>query len=293
MRMQKKNFDDAAQWLWTDLPTAHAQAPLLSLQSEPATIAEWIDKGYAILPDSASLDAASRFRADLFARLSQPGHDIKMTYWDTDGHHHEAASIAMLPKREAKVLDLHVRMPTAQELIFSPDIIDFLTDVFQDDVVAFQSLYFEYGSQQGAHQDTAFVYTEPHAHFAASWIALEDVVPGAGELFYYPGSQKLDDLIFADGTKALLGGDPDAHHYSALLETAVAPSPRTPLCIPAGTALIWAADLVHGGEPLRVDHSRHSLVTHYCPKRAVVPYARHLDRAPVQVTDRGWVVAAA
>jgi hypothetical protein len=294
MQIRKKDFGDASKWLWTDLPDATSMVSSMHPKTDTKTINEWIKSGYAILPDSAPIALAQAFRAELFNRLGDPDHDIKMTYWDDAGHHHEQASIACLDKLEAKVLDLHVRIDAAQQLIFAPKILDFLIDVFQDDVVAFQSLYFENGSQQGAHQDTAFVYTEPASHFAASWIALEDVVPGAGELFYYPGSQGLDDLIFADGTKALRGGDPDADHYSSLLEKVAADNgfPRMPLHIPAGTALIWAADLIHGGEPVRIPHSRHSLVTHYCPKRAVVPYARHLGLQPFRVTDRGWVVAA-
>jgi len=99
--------------------------------------------------------------------LSVPDSDIKMTYWDTTGHHHEIARIDRLHNKEAKVLDLHTG-----DLIFAPAILDFLTDIFQDDAVTFQSLYFENGSQQGCHQDTAFVYVEPPYQFAACWIAL-------------------------------------------------------------------------------------------------------------------------
>ena len=296
MQMRKKTFEDRQRWLWTDLPIdqALAEAERLPLLTERPILDGWIENGYAILPDAVPVEEGLAFRADLLQRLTDPKHGIAMTFWDADGHHHQAAAQDLLTKREAKVLDLHVRLKSAQALIFAPPILDFLTDVFQDDVVAFQSLYFDYGSQQGAHQDTAFVYTEPPSHFAASWIALEDVVPGAGELFYYPGSQRLDDLIFADGTKALRGGDPDAQGYSPLLEETAenAGHHRAKLHIPAGTALIWAADLIHGGEPVRIDHSRHSLVTHYCPKRAVVPYVGHLGLEPERVVDGGWVVGA-
>ena len=61
MQMRKKTFDDTTQWLWTDLPTAQSQARTRSLQSDPATIDEWIDNGYAILPQAVALDAAAGF----------------------------------------------------------------------------------------------------------------------------------------------------------------------------------------------------------------------------------------
>ena len=305
MQRRAKDYTDHSQWLWSDLPieASKAAAKTLALRSAAGAVADWLDDGTAILPNAADGATIDRFRRDMLHLIGGSDSlaggagresDVKMTFWDTDGHHHQAAAESLLAKREAKVLDLHIRLEAARQLIFAPKILDFLTDMFQDDVVAFQSLYFKYGSQQGAHQDTAFVITEPSSHFAASWIALEDVVPGAGELFYYPGSQRLDDLIFAGGTKALQGGDPDAERYSVLLEqdAEAAGHRRERLLIPRGTALIWAADLVHGGEPVRLSQTRRSLVTHYCPKRAKVPYAEHLGLAPRQVGDRAWVIGA-
>jgi ectoine hydroxylase-related dioxygenase (phytanoyl-CoA dioxygenase family) len=217
-----------------------------------------------------------------------------MTYWDNDGHHQAPAALDLLGETEAKVLDLHTRLDSAAQVVFAPAILDFLTDVFQGDAVAFQCLYFEYGSQQGCHQDTAFVYVTPPHQLVASWVALEDVVPGAGELFYYPGSQRLDDLIFAGGTKALRGGDPDAATYSAQLEgiASEAGLSRHLLHIAKGDALMWAADLMHGGAPIEARHTRRSLVTHYCPKSASVPYVAQSGKALRQVCERGWVVSA-
>jgi hypothetical protein len=92
---------------------------------------------------------------------------------------------------------VHYHLPSSHDLIFSPSILKFLWDLFGEAPVAFQGLYFEYGSAQGAHNDTAFVYVEPASLFAASWIALEDIKPNTGELFYYPG-----DMIHVD-TKQL------------------------------------------------------------------------------------------
>ena len=296
MQLREKRFENETQWLWSDLPNhaAKAQGAALGLKSQPANVLQWVDHGYTILPEAVQGDLVGRFDSDMRQLIDRPDSGVMMTFWDTDGHHHQRAEQSLLAKREAKVLDLHTRLESAQRMIFAPKLMDFLTDVFQDDVVAFQSLYFEYGSQQGAHQDTAFVYTVPASHFAASWIALEDVVPGAGELFYYPGSQRLDDLIFADGTKALRGGDPDANNYSTILEQTAtsAGHRRERLHIPRGTSLIWAADLVHGGEPVTLDHTRRSLVTHYCPLRAKVPYAEHLGLAPIAAGDRAWVIGA-
>ena len=36
--------------------------------------------------------------------------------------------------------------------------------IYGEPAIAFQSLYFEYGSQQGLHRDPMFVFTEPIRH---------------------------------------------------------------------------------------------------------------------------------
>jgi hypothetical protein len=117
--------------------------------------------------------------------------------------------------------------------------------------------------------------------------------PGSGELFYYPGSQKTDDLLFANNTKALRPGDPDGPNYSETLEEIAAEQglKREYLHIPKGSALMWAADLMHGGARISSPHTRRSLVTHYAPKSARIPYHPHPDWTLRQVRDRAWVVA--
>ncbi len=296
MLLRDKNYAARSNFLWTDLPGSAANLSQLAphLRTAQDTLIDWCTDGAAVLARAVPSADADACLAETHAAMADPNAGISMTYWDAQGHHHTPATPDRLGETEAKVLDLHTRLSAAQRVIFAPAIIDFLTDVFQDDAVAFQCLYFEYGSQQGCHQDTAFVYVQPPHQLVASWVALEDVVPGSGELFYYPGSQKLGDLIFAGGTKALLGGDPDADTYSTQLEQLAEKSglQRKLLHIAKGDALMWAADLMHGGAPIQARHTRRSLVTHYCPKNAIVPYVAHTGKEIRQVCPRGWVVGA-
>jgi ectoine hydroxylase-related dioxygenase (phytanoyl-CoA dioxygenase family) len=170
----------------------------------------------------------------------------------------------------------------------------FLRDVFQEDPVAFQTLYFEYGSTQGAHNDTAFVYVDPPYKFLASWIALEDIDSETGELFYYPGSHKIGDQVFANGGKMFDPKDEHAPTYSRTLDEMMAAHglSRSTFVPRARDVLFWSADLVHGGTEITKRRTRRSLVTHYCPRSAVVPYARSLGRTPVQTPEGGWIVSA-
>ena len=68
--------------------------------------------------------------------------------------------------------------------------------IFEDNPLAFQSIYFHRGSQQSIHQDTAYVITKKPLSLAASWLSLQDVEPGSGELAYYPKSHKYDHFYF-------------------------------------------------------------------------------------------------
>lgn len=169
-------------------------------------------------------------------------------------------------EEEAKLLDLHMVSEAARQAIFSEQLHRFISLVFERLPVAFQSLAFEMGSQQPTHCDIAFVHVESPREFVASWIALEDITPGSGELQYYPGSHRLDDVVFENQSVWAAG---DLSDYSANLdrianENGLALQRFTPS---KGDVLLWSSGLYHGGSPRTVSElSRKSLVTHYCPK---------------------------
>lgn len=300
MQARKKDYTNKAQFLWTDWPDAPRTLAAKkkfwrrNWRSQPEILEHFIQQGYAVGESMVADSDITKFMSDLKAALQDPASQLQMTFWDANGKHHtESAGLDKLENREAKVLDVHVKVPSSQKLVFAPKVLAFLQDVFQDEPVAFQTLYFEYGSQQGAHQDTAFVYTDPAYHFVASWIALQDVVPESGELFYYPGSHRLDDLLFADGSKALRPGDPDGPRYSRSLEELAEKNGlrRTQFRPKRSDVLFWASDLIHGGEKMVSKATRRSLVTHYCPRSAVVPYARDSGLKGERLDCGGWVIS--
>jgi ectoine hydroxylase-related dioxygenase (phytanoyl-CoA dioxygenase family) len=120
-------------------------------------------------------------------------------------------------------------------------------------------------------------------HLAASWIALEDVKPGAGELFYYPGSQRLPDYLYPGENKNIVDAQrrnpqldisgPIAEHVKSLTDLCAREGiEQQRFVAKAGDVLIWAADIVHGGSSISLDATRRSIVTHYCPKELVPLY---------------------
>jgi len=152
--------------------------------------------------------------------------------------------------------------------MFAPAVIRFLTLLFEQPAVAFQSLYFRWGSQQEIHQDTAFVKVSSPMKLAACWVALEDIRPHSGELQYYVGSHTLEDYLF-EGTHKWMPFRSDEYgsFVASLHERSQARGLRLEQFRPKkGDVLVWNADLAHGGSREVTEHvTRKSLVTHYCP----------------------------
>jgi ectoine hydroxylase-related dioxygenase (phytanoyl-CoA dioxygenase family) len=118
------------------------------------------------------------------------------------------------------------------------------------------------------HIDTGpLTLTEPMS-LAASWIALEDVRPGAGALQFVPGSHQLPEVLNS-GTSKAHNGDYGAYHkvlQETLERCAARKLPTEHFMARKGDVLIWAADLMHGGAPIEnPELTRKSLVSHYMP----------------------------
>ncbi len=161
--------------------------------------------------------------------------------------------------------------------------------------VLFQSIYFNWGSQQHPHSDYMFMTTEPAMSLCGVWIACEDVSEDAGPLVYYPGSHRIPNegiprryATEEPGIRAEISADEEAlrrryavqmegakqslatcmfyERWTADLDAALADGGFEPKTfLPRkGDLIVWHANLVHGGVPItRPDRTRRSLVAHY------------------------------
>ena len=159
----------------------------------------------------------------------------------------------------------------------SNKVLDALRLLYKREPMPFQTLNFPRGTQQRTHSDTIHFHSKPARFMCGVWVALEDVHVDAGPLHYYKGSHKLPvydlfDLgLSAYGNKDTEGNaygtsGPAYKHYEDFLEDLVKAQGLTKevATIKRGQALIWSANLLHGGEPiLNPALSRHSQVTHY------------------------------
>jgi hypothetical protein len=197
-------------------------------------------------------------------------------------------------ERDLKVLDAHALVPEAQPIVFAEPILRRLRLLFERPPLAFQSLFFRYGTEQAIHQDTAYVALRSPLEFVGCWVALEDVRPGTGELEYYVGSHALPDYVWDGRYKAMPPNHPDHGAYLEWLhsESRARGLERRSFLPKLGDALIWSADLAHGGSRRRDrDSTRLSLVTHYCPADVEPVYLRAMTRHSgcVPVGSAGFV----
>lgn len=187
----------------------------------------------------------------------------------------------------ARFVDLMMSLVSAQKVLLNDKIVESLRQIFDADPVLFQSLSFEYGSEQALHQDTAYVVTNPPMNLVGVWIALEDIQSGSGELKYAKGSHKLP-YFFQEKTKKFhwnrdVDGDQLHSDYINFLEKAALDYPEIIIqnYLPKkGDALIWHSQLAHGGSQITNDSlTRKSLVGHFCPV-GTLPNWANTNRKP-------------
>lgn len=152
----------------------------------------------------------------------------------------------------------------------------------------FQSINFIEASQQRTHSDSIHMTTFPRGNLVAVWIALEDMSEENGALHYYPGSHKLPYLFNKDydneGTALKLGAK-SYTDYEDEIETVIQQKnlKKEVFTAKKGDLLIWHANLLHGGEPLKdPNRTRKSMALHYYSK-GVVCY-HEITQRPALIT---------
>lgn len=274
--------------LWTDAEeAAELMARKLAtgrLSAELAAAAEsWIANGYAVLPGAVEHSLADELVADL------------ERVWESRDPHVWAQSSydgwKRLPEIEEesrpRLSDFYVYSAAARAVSFHPTITEFLRAVFEATPVAFQSLTFLVGSEQGMHNDTAYVVLNRPNHMAATWVALEDVREDAGPLMYYPGSHRAEEKLFSGKYKhwePSRDGHNQHEEFARHIHTEARrlQSTETVFLARKGDVFIWSANLAHGAKEITNRKlTRMSHVTHYCPL-GVVP--NYFDYAPAHAT---------
>jgi hypothetical protein len=200
----------------------------------------------------------------------------------------------------ARVQDAWYRSAAVRKLAKWPAMRRLLRAAYGRDPFPFQTLNFRQGTEQSIHSDTIHFHSVPERFMCGVWIALEDVRPEAGPLIYHPGSHRLPVMTMR---RAGVNHDQPTYddyvrsytpRYAEEVEASGLPQARA--VIPKGWALVWAANLAHGGSAIEDPGStRRSLVVHnyfdgclyYTPMHSDVESGRLMLRLPPNVRT-GW-----
>jgi ectoine hydroxylase-related dioxygenase (phytanoyl-CoA dioxygenase family) len=148
-------------------------------------------------------------------------------------------------------------------------VFDTLRMLYKREPYPFQTITFNYGSNQPLHSDLIHFDSVPHRWLSAIWVALEDMTDQNGSLIYVPGSHKLPIFDFYDLKIKVpeYGKQFDSYaEYEEFVRQLVEVNELEvkPLICKKGQALLWSANLIHGGDIIRDPNStRYSQVTHY------------------------------
>lgn len=234
----------------------------------------WIDSPFfASALASAELDPEMRELVQFFAENGYVIIDPRISAGTI-----EAANAALAPRfkpnsqgyfaDETRVQDAWSFEPAVKEIATAPRVLEILRVLYQREPIPFQTLNFRVGSQQRTHSDIIHFDSIPYGYMCGVWTALEDVDLRNGPLHYYLASHKLPrfDMHDLGITTAGTVGYEKYHLYEDFVEELMREQrgERVELKLQRGQALIWAANLFHGGSPI-VDNGRTRLsqVTHY------------------------------
>lgn len=268
---------EALRGLWIDEPDALHRLDGMDMGPElRSDLTQFIQKGFTIVPQAIAPELADQIVADAHRVLSEPAPYVVRNA----GVYTDPAQLQELGVGD-RIIDLYAISEAARAAVFTPRVAELLRAAFAEPAIAIQSLYFEYGSQQSMHQDTAYVVSRRPMGLAAIWIALEDVAPGTGELCYYPGGHRFPHFLFGGERKHWIQSkDGQAEHqafFKHLHDCAAERGIQVETFLPRkGDVLVWHADLPHGGSRINQMHTRRSLVLHFAPQSVKANYATRL-----------------
>ena len=171
-----------------------------------------------------------------------------------------------------KIFNAHQKIESIQNVAQHPKLLQILKDLFGRPAIHFQTISFNKGSEQQAHSDSIHMTTLPLGFLAGVWVALEEVNDKNGPLTYYPGSHKLPYILnddYDNSSNALfLDGNANSKYEKHVAKVIISENlqPKV-LHTQPGDVLIWHANLMHGGAPIKDDNAtRKSMVFHYFAK---------------------------
>ena len=240
---------------WVDSPFFERTFSQLNLDNETRKLVkQFAEQGYVIIDDLGIeniSEIVDRIVKDLTPIYGEKG-KVKSAWIYND-----------------RIQDAWTFNQDVKKIATAPHIINLLKILYQREPIPFQTLNFRFGTEQSTHSDSIHFSSVPARFMCGVWVALEDIDANNGPLHYYPGSHKLP--IFELNDLGITGSYQNKPYdiypvYEEFLQSLIEDNglKKVELYVKKGQALIWAANLLHGGSKvLDKNRTRYSQVTHY------------------------------
>lgn len=187
-----------------------------------------------------------------------------------------AVNTTMMARR--RLQDAWKTSEAVRALATNEGVLSLLRLFYRREPIPFQTLNFPVGTEQATHSDTIHFHCVPHRFMCGVWVALEDIDDANGPLHIYPGSHRLPIWDMHD--LGLPAGRESYHAYEETVRDLIREMhlQKKQVHLKKGQALVWAANLLHGGEPIRDPaRTRFSQVTHYFFENCLYYTPMHSD----------------
>ena len=211
-------------------------------------------RGFAVFdfPDALLGERIDRIKANLASRYTV---DL-------------ASPDSIKAQGDQRVQDAWLFDEDVRAIAINAEVVDLLGRLYGRPAVPFQTLNFPVGTQQHFHSDSIHFSSLPERFMCGVWLAMEDIHADAGPLEYCPGSHKwpiISNSAIGERRWVDRSGGAQIPYEPVWRELIAASGGHTERFLARkGQALIWAANLLHGGsrqaDPTR---TRWSQVTHY------------------------------
>jgi hypothetical protein len=158
-----------------------------------------------------------------------------------------------------------------RELCLNKKLIDTLEFLYAKEALPFSTINFIKGSNQPLHSDAIHFHTIPQLWMSGVWVALEDTTLENGTLNIVPGSHRWPvfdyDSLKLPHPDTMKDGEKENYRiYEEFVRKLVDANNAqiVPVPLRKGQALIWAANLLHGGMQIVDENStRLTQAIHY------------------------------
>ena len=237
---------------WTESPLFNSIVEQVNLtEEEKKLVTKFNRNGYVVI----DLGLSNEFIDELRDQILNSNNKQQEGFY----HYSDSPRVFEAWKTCSKVKDLACHQK----------VIDCLKLLYGREPLPFQTINFLKGSNQPIHSDAIHFHTIPQRWVAACWVAMEDMDEDNGTLVYCPGSHKLGIYDFKSiNLSPTKYGEQSENYkkYENFIENVIESNEfiKKPFKAKKGEALIWSANLLHGGlETKDKSRTRWSQATHY------------------------------